>query len=1189
MAPIRGRSSEHASTSIRPSSFKTLALEEDKGKESGTGSDDEIISWSGPKKPPMTPICCDEPVSFIQPVFRNPKRKTNAAAVERNFNQKIQEQDDMDNSKRKRDTTTSTDDDEDIMCWSGPPKKPRSPIKCTEEIFASNATFRQPRKRQSTSTSTTNTAGSNNVNRDSGQKSSSSSDASEQQRSYGDGQSDSIHQDRRGTQSSHMPPRDPLCHVPKVTPPCPIVPDDRATPAELRTYTHAADLDPDLIPSIGQEFSTFKDAYVFYNTYAKHTGFGIRKGQHNKSRRYLRCVREGTHRQSVNEEDRQRDKMTKRTGCKAFMRLKERSDGTCIVKDITLQHNHTLLLSPSMLVFMRSHKKVDPTLKGLVKDLQFSNIKHVNIMGLLTRLHGGRDKIGCHNRDILNMKAENTRKESMNEVQNMFKFFEDMKKENENFFYDYKVDDENRLENVFWSNASSRAAYADFGDCITFDTTYKSNKHHLPLAVFVGVNNHLQSTIFGVALMGNESEESFKWVFSRFLECMGGKQPICILTDQCPAMAKAIPKIFKRTLHKFCRWHIMNKHKDPLKKLYKLFPDLKDKLTAILNHPLMPSEFEDAWKALIEEYNLHDINVMINLWAERKLWISAYWKEVFCARMTSTQRSESMNFVLKRGFVTERDNLHIFAKQVNNCIQARHEAENAEANASTGSRKTVTRYGFEAQVMDKYTRAVYSVFRERQYHSTAFRIKTSQDNPNIYLVHHYNQSKEFAWSRHEFRVLADEVEGRYECECKLWEHTGLFCHHVIAVFEHLRLDEIPSKYILQRYTKDAVTNPDYNRRDYRTTTDDGTSIEYRRTILYSEAVKIINKGCTSEAKFQIALSAFRDANTNLDNEDAEPENNEDAEMENNEDAEMENNEQSSNQENTTRETGEHNDIPQTEDNDPYADIQPPLLAITKGSKTTDAARRNGKCKPPAPARPEPELDEYGRPKGTRLCGTCNKINGHNSRTCKARQLAKTLLETHKKVYGPTASSANIKVRIRNLLARQHIPENDEEEKLDTDEGECFEDETDDEEYEQEDEDEDITEQEDTQKTPDVESKLQNLNKTGGQRKCSVCNLRLGHYASTCPNREKILQQQIVERQRSDGATMKPKGVKACGTCNKIRGHNSRTCARRQLEEQLLHLQSTENDSNTMEDRSNEKNKEKTQTTPAPIRRSTRKR
>jgi hypothetical protein len=52
----------------------------------------------------------------------------------------------------------------------------------------------------------------------------------------------------------------------------------------------------------------------------------------------------------------------------------------------------------------------------------------------------------------------------------------------------------------------------------------------MPLAVFVGVNNHLQSTILGVALMGDESTDSFEWVFSTFLKCMGGKQPICILT-----------------------------------------------------------------------------------------------------------------------------------------------------------------------------------------------------------------------------------------------------------------------------------------------------------------------------------------------------------------------------------------------------------------------------------------------------------------------------------------------------------------------------------------------------------------------------------------------------------------------------------------------------------------------------------
>ena len=126
----------------------------------------------------------------------------------------------------------------------------------------------------------------------------------------------------------------------------------------------------------------------------------------------------------------------------------------------------------------------------------------------------------------------------------------------------------------------------------------------------------------------------------------------------------------------------MGKHKNPLRKLYKLFPGLKEQLAAVLSHPLMPSEFEDAWHQLMDKYNLHELNVMINMWAERETWVSAYWKEVFCARMTSTQRSESMNFVLKNGYVKEKHDLHIFAQQVNNCIQTRHEAANAETIAT---------------------------------------------------------------------------------------------------------------------------------------------------------------------------------------------------------------------------------------------------------------------------------------------------------------------------------------------------------------------------------------------------------------------------------------------------------------------------------------------------------------------------
>ena len=47
------------------------------------------------------------------------------------------------------------------------------------------------------------------------------------------------------------------------------------------------------IPAIGQQFETFDKAYNFYNTYARHAGFGIKKNQRNKTGKYLRCVCEG--------------------------------------------------------------------------------------------------------------------------------------------------------------------------------------------------------------------------------------------------------------------------------------------------------------------------------------------------------------------------------------------------------------------------------------------------------------------------------------------------------------------------------------------------------------------------------------------------------------------------------------------------------------------------------------------------------------------------------------------------------------------------------------------------------------------------------------------------------------------------------------------------------------------------------
>ena len=86
--------------------------------------------------------------------------------------------------------------------------------------------------------------------------------------------------------------------------------------------------------------------------------------------------------------------------------------------------------------------------------------------------------------------------------------------------------------------------------------------------------------------------------------------------------------------------------------------------------------------------------------------------------------------------------------------------------------KTTTKFGFKVQLSKVYTRAVFADFKEKLYRSTAFRAERCPENPTKYLVHHYNRSDAFDWARHNFQVVADEEKGVYECECKLWTHTG---------------------------------------------------------------------------------------------------------------------------------------------------------------------------------------------------------------------------------------------------------------------------------------------------------------------------------------------------------------------------------------------------------------------------------
>ena len=105
-----------------------------------------------------------------------------------------------------------------------------------------------------------------------------------------------------------------------------------------------------------------------------------------------------------------------------------------------------------------------------------------------------------------------------------------MQAKNDGFFFSIDLDEEGRLNNVFWADPRRRAAYKDFRD-VTFDTTYLTNKYDIPFASFVGVNHHDHSILLGCELISHENTKTFTWLFDTWLSCMSDSPPFGIITD----------------------------------------------------------------------------------------------------------------------------------------------------------------------------------------------------------------------------------------------------------------------------------------------------------------------------------------------------------------------------------------------------------------------------------------------------------------------------------------------------------------------------------------------------------------------------------------------------------------------------------------------------------------------------------
>ncbi|XP_031284284.1 protein FAR1-RELATED SEQUENCE 5-like [Pistacia vera] len=273
------------------------------------------------------------------------------------------------------------------------------------------------------------------------------------------------------------------------------------------------------------------------------------------------------------------------------------------------------------------------------------------------------------------------------------------------------LDDDGRLQNVLWVDARSRAAFREFGDVVTFETTYLTNKYDMLFATFVGVNHHGQSTLLGCGLISHEDTETFVWLFKVWLACMGNSTPKAIIIDQDRAMQNAVEIVFPDTRHRWCLWHIMKKLPEKLKG-YREYEHIKFTLQNVVYDSLTCEEFEEWWNSFIEKYNLHGNDWLSSLYNERYRWVSAFVKGTFWAGMSTTQHSESMH-ALFDGYINSKTTLKQFVEQYENALRDKVKKENeADFKSIKSSIPCISIYPIEKQFQEAYTTAKFKEFQK---------------------------------------------------------------------------------------------------------------------------------------------------------------------------------------------------------------------------------------------------------------------------------------------------------------------------------------------------------------------------------------------------------------------------------------------------------------------------------------------
>jgi hypothetical protein len=173
------------------------------------------------------------------------------------------------------------------------------------------------------------------------------------------------------------------------------------------------------------------------------------------------------------------------------------------------QHNHAMSDNRGEARQWKSHNHIDPAAKEFIRNARAKDVSLGRPYGVLDSTCGRSTGAPFSRAALRRFYTRISQETVTDDITKTMALLQRMQHEDANFSLSVMTDHDNRISGMLWCSGKNRMGYAVFGDVVTFDNTYKTNLYNMHFGLFVGVNNHFQSTVFGAVLLTTETIDNF--------------------------------------------------------------------------------------------------------------------------------------------------------------------------------------------------------------------------------------------------------------------------------------------------------------------------------------------------------------------------------------------------------------------------------------------------------------------------------------------------------------------------------------------------------------------------------------------------------------------------------------------------------------------------------------------------------